>query len=458
MSIDAQAHTDKLIKWDGAVGRRLLRDIATGKLPLRAAARKMALEPDEVTEISRSLRRVGPKRRKWKSEDLKWWSSSMAPELDHLRDVRGKRQLALERFDPTGFHGNRKHLRLLLESVSDRSDFTPWNQWRKRHPRLRPDLRGAKLTGLDLGGLNLRRVRLARGDLSGSHLRLTSLDGADLRWVHMRHTDFSFASLRNANMTNAVLEEAFLGAAELHGADLRGAAIIGCILNRATLYGVRLRDAVVWGTAIWHASADDRTEEFFVSNVELDPIDYNVNYVKNPGNHLKLDNIELAHFLALVSDNDKIGSLLRAAATRLVLLLGRFTGDQADVLDELRKALPRYGYAPIVFDFEQDPNRDLIETVTTLAGLSRFIIADLTAARSTPLETQAIVPDLAVPFVPIIQGEAPFSMLDSLRRKYFWVLKPFEYRSVTHLLRTLKSNVINPAEKMRTRLQALKEV
>jgi len=455
--VTTTASIRKLPKWDSAAGRRLLRDIASGKLSVRAAARKTALEADEIGEISRSLRRVRPKPRKWKAADVKWWSRSIATELDHMRDVRRQRELALERFEQKGFHGNEKHLRLLLESVADQSDSTPWNRWRQRHPRVRPDLRGARLTGLDLRFMNLRKVRFIGGDLSGSILRMTHLEGADLRRVHMRHTDLSFALLHGADMRQAVLEETLLATAELNGADLRGAALIGCMMNGAILYGVKLKDAVVWGTAIWHASADERSEEFFVSNQELDPIDYDLNWVKKPGNHLKLDKLELAHFLALVSDNDKIGELLRAAATRLVLLLGRFTGDQAEVLDQLRKVLPRYGYAPIVFDFEQDAGRDLIETVTTLAGLSRFIIADLTAARSTPLEAQAIVPDLAVPFVPIIQGESPFSMFDALRRKYFWVLDPFEYRGTAHLISSLKRSVIGPAERMLARLRALKE-
>jgi hypothetical protein len=84
------------------------------------------------------------------------------------------------------------------------------------------------------------------------------------------------------------------------------------------------------------------------------------------------------------------------------------------------------------------------------------VIADLTSPRSTPLEAHAIVPDIAIPFVPLVRGEEPFSMFASLQRKYFWVLPPVKYRSDRHLIRSLKTEVITPAERMLSRLRALK--
>ena len=38
-----------------------------------------------------------------------------------------------------------------------------------------------------------------------------------------------------------------------------------------------------------------------------------------------------------------------------------------------------------------------------LAGLSRFVIADITNPRSAPLELQATVPEYMITFVPIIE-------------------------------------------------------
>jgi hypothetical protein len=62
------------------------------------------------------------------------------------------------------------------------------------------------------------------------------------------------------------------------------------------------------------------------------------------------------------------------------------------VLDALREELRKHNYLPILFDFELPERRNVTETVTQLARMARFIIADLTAPSSIPQELQAIIP------------------------------------------------------------------
>ena len=96
--------------------------------------------------------------------------------------------------------------------------------------------------------------------------------------------------------------------------------------------------------------------------------------------------------------------------------------------------------------FERSKERDFTETIKILAGLLRFVIADITNPKSAPLELQATVPDYMIPFVPIIQeGEAPFSMFEDLKGKYSWVLDGLEYNSKDALLSVLDDAVIKPA-------------
>ena len=95
--------------------------------------------------------------------------------------------------------------------------------------------------------------------------------------------------------------------------------------------------------------------------------------------------------------------MIGAAAGRLVLLLGRFTGPHREMLDRVSySTLADRQYIPMVFDFSPPDGRDVIESVAILAGLSHFVIADLTDPRSTPLESQLLVPMLAIPFFPIV--------------------------------------------------------
>jgi hypothetical protein len=81
--------------------------------------------------------------------------------------------------------------------------------------------------------------------------------------------------------------------------------------------------------------------------------------------------------------------------------------------------------------------------VRLLAGLSKFVIADITNPKS--LEFQATVPEIMVPFQPI--SEEPFAVLQDLWIKHRdWVFKPIRYSSVDRLVETMRAEIIDPAE------------
>jgi hypothetical protein len=116
------------------------------------------------------------------------------------------------------------------------------------------------------------------------------------------------------------------------------------------------------------------------------------------------------------------------------------------VLDALRDELRKRNYLPILFDFEVPATRDITETVSLLARMARFIIADLTDASSIPKELEAIVPGLAVPVQPLLEGASrPYSMFRDYW-KYDWVLPVYRYEGLEPLLATLAEKVIAPAE------------
>jgi hypothetical protein len=86
------------------------------------------------------------------------------------------------------------------------------------------------------------------------------------------------------------------------------------------------------------------------------------------------------------------------------------------------------------------------KTIKVLAGLSLFVITDITNPKSNPLELQATGPDYSIPFVPIIQqGETPFSMFVDLQNKYDWVLTAIEYDTKETLESLLDDEIIQPA-------------
>jgi hypothetical protein len=101
--------------------------------------------------------------------------------------------------------------------------------------------------------------------------------------------------------------------------------------------------------------------------------------------------------------------------SKAVLILGRFSPERRTILDRLRAK----NHLPIMFDFDKPESQDTISTIRTLAGMSKFVVADLTEAKSVVQELQAIVPDfpsVAVRFI-ILKSEPKPPMLDSLMRR-----------------------------------------
>ena len=115
---------------------------------------------------------------------------------------------------------NPEHVALMKEGPES------WNQWRRDHPDIVPDLRVA----------HLRYATLCDMDLSGAILSIAILKEADL----------TGANLRGADLSSANLEKAILCGADLHGADLRGTKFTGGDLRRADLSDVDLRSGVLY--------------------------------------------------------------------------------------------------------------------------------------------------------------------------------------------------------------------
>jgi hypothetical protein len=333
---------------------------------------------------------------------------------------------------------------------------TLWNVWREANPSLRPDLMVADLRRANLAGANLQEVNLWGTDLWGASLRRANLYGANLWGVNLRradlsdsdlrHTDLSESDLLAANLTRADLREANLKSANLRDANLSQANLTGARLARASLVNCNLSQALlvnscIYGISAWDVILEGTLQKDLVISKPNEPV-------------ITVDNLEVAQFIYLLLNNANIRHVIDSMTTKAVLILGRFTPERKVVLDALREALRGHNYVPIVFDFEQSTSRDLTETISTLAHLARFIIADLTEAKSLPQELQAIVPNLpSVAVQPIIlAGQPEYALFEHFKR-YPWVLPLLEYDHQSSLLATLSESIIAPAKAKAAHLQ-----
>ena len=319
---------------------------------------------------------------------------------------------------------NDEHVAMLKQGVA------AWNAWVDENPNVRPNLRHADLSGRDLG-----RAYLARADLREANLREANLHEADLVGANLSEANFSGASLGEAN-----LGRANLSGANLRGANLHAATLVDTNLTLADLTGCRIH-----GVSAWDLNLEGAKQQNLVITPEDAP-------------EITVDNIEVAQFIYLMLHNQKVRDVIDTITSKAVLILGRFTVDRKAVLDALRDGLRKRNYLPILFDFDVPATRDITETVSLLARMARFIIADLTDPSSIPKELEAIVPHLAVPVQPLLEGASrPYAMFKDYW-KYDWMLPVYRYEGLEPLLATLADKVIAPAEGKVNALQERRRV
>ena len=162
---------------------------------------------------------------------------------------------------------------------------------------------------------------------------------------------------------------------------------------------------------------------------------------------IQVDNLEVAQFIYLLLNNQKIRSVIDTITSKVALILGRFTPGRKVVLDAIRDELRKRDYLPVLFDFEKPASRNLTETISTLAHMARFVIADITDAKSVPQELMAIVPNMpSVPVQPLLlASQQEYGMFEHFRN-YPWVLEEVIYDNQQTLLAELSKKVIAPAE------------
>lgn len=377
---------------------------------------------------------------------------------------------------------NKLHLEFLLECAKDQDNGgLTWNNWRKDNDIQSVDLSKANLQKLILHRYNFAGADLNKANLSNSilidsnfikanlndailidtdfreaHFIQASLTNANfsrakLSFVRMVEVDcsnssFAFANLTNAllinsNFTNANFRNAQLITANMAGAilqnsNLRECNLSGTNLTNADLSYADISKANIYGVSVWNVNTNGLIQE------DLE--------IKNDQNEvlLTMDDIVIAQFLFLISHNANLARIIDKITSKVVLILGRFTPERKIILDELKNQLRLRGYVPVIFDFEKPKSRDLTETIGLIGRMAKFIVADLTDAKSIPQELSELIPNNpSLVIRPIIlKGNLEYSMFEHWKN-YPWVLDVYKYESIESLKNSITTVIIEPVER-----------
>jgi uncharacterized protein YjbI with pentapeptide repeats len=368
---------------------------------------------------------------------------------------------------------NKEHIEILSQGVDT------WNKW-KNDTNVRPDLSGENLEGRKLPSIDLSNANLVDIDFTKCDLSRANFSSSNLCGAYFLNANLYKANFNNADLNNSKINYAYLPDSKFIGASLIGADLSNADLEKANFTGANLRNADLISTNL--TETDFTNADLSGANlclalcVETNLINANINGARvygvsawNLRSHglkqnnlivtrhkeqiITLDNIEQVQYINLLLDNPKISDLISATSSKVVLILGRFETERKKVLEAIRYELRNRDFVPIIFDFDGANSRDTTETIKILVGMSRFVIADITNPKSSPLELQATIPDYKIPFVTIIQdGEDPFSMFVNLQQKYNWVLPTLKYRDIESLRKGFKRGIIDRALEVGNRL------
>lgn len=306
------------------------------------------------------------------------------------------------------------------------------------------NMKAAYMASSDFSNTDLTQADLSNADLYNANLSNSILAGAYMHEASFQETNFTNCDLKNAVLTEADLAQTNFTDSDLTDADLSRANMVKTNFTNATITNCR-----VYGVSAWSLNLENTKQKDLIISPAEEPV-------------ITVDDLAVAQFIYLLLNNKNIRNVLDSITSKGVLILGRFSDPQRKaVLDGLRDKLRHFDLLPIVFDFDRPVDKDYTETVQTLAGMSMFVIADLTSPKSTPLELEATVKQFKIPYVPIIDvsiDKRPFAMLVDLQKSFHWVLPTLQYETKEDLLddANLKEYIIDPVNKKREELRVAK--
>lgn len=340
---------------------------------------------------------------------------------------------------------NEEHIEILQSGVNN------WNSWRENHPALAPNLRHVNFTdkfpntneiynlpniedcdftNTDLHGVSLRNGFYTRCNFSGSSINYADLVDANFEScifndVTMRVTKIGSASFNNCIFINSDLSYCSAQNTSFSGSTLQNTRLEHISFIQNDFSNSNIQDCFIYGISSWDLNLENAEQKDLIITSYDQP-------------QITVDNIELAQFLYLIINNNKLRNVIDTITSKVVLILGNFSPDRKAVLDEIRETLRILDFIPVMFDFQKPTSRNLTETVMTLANMSKFVIADLSFPRSIGHELSAIIPRLkSVNFYPIIsKGEREYGMFEEFSDSY-WVKQIKEYENIKEVVSSI---------------------
>lgn len=355
-----------------------------------------------------------------------------------------------------------------IEEISNRKDLRAIDLEQCKENNITfPSFYKARFSKTDFSYANLKNVYFIEADLhesvfkdsilEGTHFEISHLQGVDFQNLIFNKTIFArsymmHAKLQNSTFLNSDFREAYLGFANFYGSKfLNGTSFIDAnldnaiienstfdeaVLNRTNLHNTNLRNSVIRSTDLSYCLfvKTDLTKTKIVNSkvygisvwdLKTDKETIGIDLIIREKPLITVGDIEIAQFIYLILNNEKIPNLITTMRTKVVLILGSFDDQSKPILEKIKELLPKHDLIPIVFDFNPPLEQRYIETVKTLALLSKFVIVDLSIRSGQYIEIASIVPETEIPFATIAFEDTKASEMLKIFNAYDWWRKVY---------------------------------
>lgn len=330
---------------------------------------------------------------------------------------------------------NKEYVEILKSGISN------WNEWRIKNPDIRPDLSGLSFYDIfdksndiyyipSLDNANFDRCNLRNAQMRDCEfINCTFIDAelhmSDCCYAYFYECKFINTRMRLSRIGSTTYNNCILNNCDLSYSSAEETEFDECIIEgtkfqnvsfvKTHFSGSRIARCNVYGISSWDLDLSNSTQE-------------DIYIMEDEEDLLSVGDIELAQFLYMMIENRKLRRIIDTVTSKVVLILGRFTPKRKMILDKVKVLVRNKGLIPILFDFDGPDSRDVTETVKVLANMSKFVIADLTDAKSIPQELSIIIPTTpSLQVYPIIlESEREYCMY-SFFEKYPWVMEMKKY-------------------------------
>lgn len=284
-----------------------------------------------------------------------------------------------------------------------------------------------------------------------------------------RNCNFEFAKFYDSKFKSVLLEYCILSDCYMESTDFIDVDFYGSSLLFTKMIGGKLIECKIFGANVWEIELKGIKQDSLIIENYRDNKEqkYNKDY-RDKIKKLKVYDLEIAHLINLLTNNKKFTNVFHASKSRYVLILGNF--GRMKSLERIKSAVQKTGnLSPILFNWKKDKNDSLnfVETILLVAGLSKFIIVDITSPKSVPAELQAILSNLMIPVIPLMKRtqskngdvlDKPYALFN-VTNNFTWVKEVITYDNIEQVVddeAIFKKAVIKPAEEIAKRIQTIK--